>query len=259
MAKNATLYWSLTQVFAWALTRDREFVEQIPDLRNYDIQSAIRQSALRDKGRNITAELWKVSGWTVPSGDTIATFDVKRVGEQTFVPSNFADIADDRLPRFPIERYLLERLLRRGKLASRLKRPGEPRYWKASPGDWNDLELFYRDDVLVAASRGGERTEYFLVQGSEADALCEFPAEPLGDVAAALDVEAADPTRNPSAAEWEMLFRELEVKIGRPPPQRKFAETARKSFPQANRDLAREAHKALVGEEKLGRPRAGKN
>jgi hypothetical protein len=142
MPEPAAVYWLVEQAIVWALTRDLAFVEQVGGRADPGSPAvAIRQVALRRGGRDINAELWKVSGWTVPSGDTITTFDVKKEEDQTHVLSNFEDIADDRPPRFPIADYLTA-LAREGRLASLGRRPGEAEWRALSPVEWNDLELF---------------------------------------------------------------------------------------------------------------------
>jgi hypothetical protein len=207
MAENATVYLLVEQAIAWALTRDWELVELIggsSDPGSFDTKIAKCQVALKAKGRDVNVELWKVIGRTAPSGDTITIFDAKMEG-RTVVLSNFAEIADDRLRRFPIKDRLAE-LARAGRLASLGKRLGEAEWVELPPAKWNDLELSPRalegsisKSVLVATPirrRGIPESspgECFRIQFAQAGLLREFPPEPPVVVAAEAEVASASP------------------------------------------------------------------
>jgi hypothetical protein len=243
---NAEVFWLISQAIGWALTRDRELAEQIggsSDPGSFGTQIAFLQSELRRKGRDINLELWKASGWTIPSPsggpirgipfssgdpiedfDTITVFDAKMEGK-TPVLSNVAEIANDRLRTFPIEHYL-ETLLRGGKLASLGRRLGEAEYRPLSPADWNDLELTFQvlegnESVLVATPirrRGIPESspgECLLIQVRKADVLREFPTEPPVDEAPPPGAEATAEKRAPTDDEIDAVIKAAEKRLDR--------------------------------------------
>jgi hypothetical protein len=185
MAKNVTLYWSLTQAIVFAQTSDFALVAEIPnfrDLRQFDVRVAVSQAQAKSNGRDINVELWQASGGNPIQFDTVEGFESIEVVEP------WAAGYQVRPSRFKIEEHF-EKLLRTGKLRSQGRRPGKIKYRALSAVDWNDLKIErqdHGDHVWVALERTGKTSgltpkQFLLIQIPQADVLRQFPAPRMID------------------------------------------------------------------------------
>jgi hypothetical protein len=257
-ANAPDVYWSLYQAIVWALTRDPILVDEAAGQSKhagFDVKVAMCQEKLKRAGRDINLELWKASGWPMLPAPG---FGVTEVTD----PKGVDSYSSQWPPWFHRTNEYLVALMRKGRINSRAKRPGEAEYSALSSADWNDLEISEKDGLTVAKSilpttYGG----YRFVQVPQTDVLREFPAEPpVAD--AAPEAEAAPTARRSSNREIKTLLLAAEEKEGRLTQKRALEivpGNAPPGYPQAPRAAVRKVWGTLHPDAKPGRPKAQNN
>jgi hypothetical protein len=173
MDEFESLYWDLTQVAGWALTREPDAVRTSADRSNENALFEVRAAHLARWGE-VNALLWIDSGWTaapaLATGVAIIAGDV--ADEVTMIPS----LSDERYaPRlrqlqaegkirmrqddtFPINDYL-RALFQTGRLEAVHNRAIDAVAHAIPPTDWAFLEIVGGDHERLAVRRIGEHGE----------------------------------------------------------------------------------------------------
>jgi hypothetical protein len=117
-------FWNLDQIRAWACSRDPEVVRLATE-RSHRSRSALAiavrsaQATLKAKqaGRDVTAELWRASGWPPPQSGHVSPTAVERLASNLGVPISWilSDAGlDVQYPRCEPTQALLEACARAG-------------------------------------------------------------------------------------------------------------------------------------------------
>lgn len=170
-------YWSLEQLHAWALTRDRDLVvmtaptdDGAPAGRRLEIQIriAISQQKAFKGGRDIQRELWSKSGM---NHEKYATPDHGiYVGATSEKASS--EIVDSC--QFPILEYLAH-LFRHGSLSASGNQKGELTATDISTKDWAGLSLKEINERIEIVSNGTGGIAFANVAVRRDEILGEFP------------------------------------------------------------------------------------
>jgi hypothetical protein len=177
-------YWSLEQLHAWALTRDRDLVSMTapsddgaPAGQRLDIQIriAISQQKAFKGGRDIQSELWAKSGMNPEKyaahahGIHIGVIDATDNGTSEKASIEITDSC-----QFPILEYLAH-LFRNGKLSASGNQKGEPTATDISIKDWAGLSLKEINERIEIVSNGTGGIAFANVGVRRDEILGEFP------------------------------------------------------------------------------------
>jgi hypothetical protein len=237
-------YWSLEQLHAWALTRDRELVIKTapaddgapaePRLR-IDVRIAISQQQALKGGRDIQSELCSKSGMNPEEyaaqdhGICVGVVDITTKGISDNVST---ETTDNR--QFPILEYLAH-LFRNGKLIARGNLKGEPTSTGISNEDWAALYLKEIEKRIEVVSNGFSGIAFANVRVRREEILSEFP-----DVVPQLKVDLAG------------LFKDRTNQTGKPVTQVEALEIARNTGAYFPREKIREVLNEVQGRGKPG-------
>ena len=177
-------YWSLEQLHAWALTRDRDLVSMMaptddgaPAGQRLDIQIriAISQQKAFKGGRDIQSELWAKSGMNPEKyaahdhGIHIGVIDATDNGTSDKVSIEITDSC-----QFPILEYLAH-LFRNGNLSASGNQKDEPTATDISTKDWGGLSLKEINERIEIVSNGTTGIAFHNVRVMKEQAIGEFP------------------------------------------------------------------------------------
>jgi hypothetical protein len=172
MDEFESLYWDLTQVAAWALTREPDAVRTSADRSNENALFEVRAAHLA-RWWEVNALLWIESGWTVPA--SVAAVEIIAGGvadEVTMIPSLSDERYAARLRQlqaegkirmrqddtFPINDYL-RALFQTDRLAAYHYRTVDAGAHAIPPTDWAFLEIVGGDHERLTIRRIGEQGE----------------------------------------------------------------------------------------------------
>jgi hypothetical protein len=220
-------YWSLEQLHAWALTRDRDLVSKMapaddgapaePRLK-IQIRIAYTQKKALNRGHDIQSELWSKSGmnpekYAAPDhGICVGVVDTT---DKSAFDKGSIEITDSC--QFPILEYLAH-LFRNGNLSASGNQKGEPTATDISIKDWAALSLKEINERIEVVLNFTSGIAFANVRVRRDEILGEFPGivpKSSVDLAAIFRAEANQKKGPLTQVEAEKLARDNGVNYTR--------------------------------------------